>query len=157
MYYRDSQIRVTDHAIEIGNWVLPITELRYVWHREGRPTARTTSRRIALYAVVVLLLGPAAVALILGAVLTVSQYGVAASLTAAVVLVGLAIIALVLVVPLLEFPLMALERSYDRGTRVREIWVRWDGRDLLLVRTSDSARFGQIYRAIERAVERTDL
>ena len=56
--------------------------------------------------------------------------------------------------PVLKFPLMALERSYDRGLTVRELWVRWRDEDLLLLRTSDAARLGKIYRAIERAIER---
>lgn len=156
MYYHDSQIRVTDEAIEVGGRAIPTAELSYVWHQRGRPTARTASRRLARYGLIALLTVPVFVAMVFGAVLVTSQYGPVAQVTVAVLLAGLALVALVVLVPLMEFPLMALERSYDRGTAVREIWVRWRGHDLVLVRTSDAARFGQIYRAIERAVERLE-
>jgi hypothetical protein len=36
---------------------------------------------------------------------------------------------------------------------VNEIWVRYAGEDQLLLRTSNALRFGQIYRAVQRAVE----
>jgi Family of unknown function (DUF6232) len=77
--------------------------------------------------------------------------------------VGLALVGLALVVglvftltPLSEFPLMALERSYDRGSAVHEIWVQCHGADVLLLRTNDALRFGQIYRALQRALEQTE-
>ena len=50
-------------------------------------------------------------------------------------------------------PLGWLDRSYDRGSGVTELWVRHRGADLMLLRTSDAHRFGQIYRALQRAVE----
>jgi hypothetical protein len=57
---------------------------------------------------------------------------------------------------MLEIPLMALERSYDRGTHVHELWVQCRGEERVLVRTSNALRFGQIYRAVQRAVEQNE-
>jgi hypothetical protein len=42
---------------------------------------------------------------------------------------------------------------YSRGVVVQEIWADWHGQDILLLRCSDQLRFGQIYRALQRAVE----
>ncbi|MEE3919964.1 DUF6232 family protein [Micromonospora sp. BRA006-A] len=55
--------------------------------------------------------------------------------------------------PFLEVPLGWLDRSYERGNRVHELWVQHHGRETMLVRTPDALRFGQIYRAVQRAVE----
>jgi len=46
-----------------------------------------------------------------------------------------------------------VDRSYDRGSRQLEIWGRTPGGDVLLLRTADAARFGRIYRALQRALE----
>jgi hypothetical protein len=48
-----------------------------------------------------------------------------------------------------------VDRSYDRGSRCLEIWGRVRGRDVLLLRTDNAQRFGQIYRALQRALEPT--
>ena len=69
------------------------------------------------------------------------------SVLAAFVVAGLAL------TPFLEVPLGWLDRSYERGNRVHELWVQHHGRETLLVRTPDALRFGQIYRAVQRAVE----
>jgi hypothetical protein len=156
-YYRDAGVWVTGEWVEVGPRRLPISELTYVWHRRGRPTARTATRLATRYGLIALLVAPVAAGAGLLAYLAARAHGPLAVLgTAAVLTVtGLTLLWLLLS-PVLEFPLMALERSYDRGLWVREIWVRWRGEDLLLLRTSDAARFGKIYRAIERAMERVE-
>lgn len=35
----------------------------------------------------------------------------------------------------------------------REIWAIWRGKEVMLLRVPDKTRFGQIYRAIQRAFE----
>ena len=152
-FYRDGVVRVTSTTVEVGPHIIPIGELRYVWHQRGRATLRTASRRLARLGLIAVLTAPVIVlAAVLASLLAPGQ-GVAAKVAIAAVLVTAGVLLLFLLAPVLEFPLMALERSYDRGTEVREIWVRWKDRDLMLLRTSDSARFGRIYRAIERAIE----
>jgi hypothetical protein len=39
------------------------------------------------------------------------------------------------------------------GRKAREIWAVWRGEELMLLRVTDKTRFGQIYRAIQRAFE----
>jgi hypothetical protein len=46
-----------------------------------------------------------------------------------------------------------VDRSYDRGSRRLEIWGRVRGTDVLLLRTDNRQRFGQIYRALQRALD----
>ncbi|QSB15767.1 hypothetical protein JQS43_05355 [Natronosporangium hydrolyticum] len=156
-YYRDSQVRVTDRAIEVGPRVFPTDELTYVWHERGRPTLETTTRRFARFGLIAILTVPVFIGGVLAAGFIAREHGIAAQIGLAVALVGLGVVLLMLLAPLLEFPMMALERSYDRGTSVHEIWVRWRHQDLLLYRTDNAARFGAIYRAIQRAVEREEV
>lgn len=156
-YYQDGAVRVTGTAVQVGSQVLPLGELSQVWHERGRPTVRTASRRVARFALIAVLTVPVLVGAAWVATAVFAEQGLAAQLGVAAVLVALGLVLLLLLAPVIEIPMMALERSYDRGTTVREIWVRWrspDGeQDLLLVRTDDDARFGKIYRAIQRAIE----
>jgi hypothetical protein len=152
-YYRDGEVIVTDASVEVGTRTFPISELRYVWHERGRPTLRTTTRGLGRIALIAVLTVPVVVGGVLVANLVAGEQGLAARVGIAAVLIALGVIVLILLAPIIEFPMMALERSYDRGTSVREIWVRWHDQDLMLLRTTDAARFGKIYRAIQRAVE----
>lgn len=156
VYYRDSEVRVTDHAVEVAGRVFPTAELSYVWHTRGRPTPRVASRRLARAGLIALLTAPVLIGAVVAATVIGAERSLGAQIGLVVLFVVLGLVLLMLLAPLLEFPLMALERSYDRGTSVREIWVRWHHHDLMLLRTTDSARFGKIYRAIQRAVEHTD-
>jgi hypothetical protein len=55
--------------------------------------------------------------------------------------------------PLVELVLSGLDHVHIRGVVVQEIWAQWHGQDILLLRSSDKLRFGQIYRALQRAME----
>jgi hypothetical protein len=155
-YYRDGEVTVTDTAIDIGARTFLITELRYIWHERGRPTLRTTGRRLGRVGLIMVLTVPVVACGLLVAGVVAEEQGVGARVGVAAVLIVLGVIALVLLAPIIELSMMALERSYDRGTSVLEIWVRWRDQDLMLLRTADAARFGKIYRAIQRAVELED-
>jgi hypothetical protein len=155
-YYRDGEVTVTDASVEVGARTFPISELRQVWHQRGRPTLQTTSRRLGRIGLIAVLTVPVVACAVVVANLVAEEQGLGARVGIAAVLVALGVIALMLLAPVIEFPMMALERSYDRGTSVREIWVRWRDHDLMLLRTADAARFGKIYRAIQRAVERAE-
>lgn len=156
-YYRDAGVWVTGEWVEVGPRRFPLSELTYVWHQRGRPTARTATRLISRYGLIALIIAPTAAVSATLAYLVARSQGPLAVVILTLLLTTLAAILLwLLLSPVLEFPLMALERSYDRGLVVREIWVRWRGEDVLLLRTGDAARFGKIYRAIERAMERVE-
>lgn len=167
-YYQDGEVRVTDRAVEVGTRVFPIVELSFVWHEKRPPPLRAASRRLGRFGLIASLTVPMVIGiviligLVVAAVIVIPLVAVANRsllvpiIVAVAVVVGLGLVLAMLAVPASEYPMMALERSYDRGTEVREIWVRWRERDLVLLRTADAARFGKIYRAIQRAVERDE-
>ena len=56
-------------------------------------------------------------------------------------------------VPLLwEWALHRIDDSYDRGNAIYEVWAETQGTQVLLLRIDDAARFGKIYRALQRAL-----
>jgi hypothetical protein len=73
--------------------------------------------------------------------------------TATLVLLGGGILVGLAVVPVADLLLDRVDRSYDRGSRDLEIWARTGAGDVLLLRTRDAARFGRMYRALQRALE----
>lgn len=68
-------------------------------------------------------------------------------------ILGVCAVGALALTPFLEVPLGWLDRSYDRGSGVYELWVQRQGQELMLLQISDALRFGQIYRAVQRAVE----
>jgi len=145
-YYRDPDVWIASTGVRMNGRDLRLDDLLQVWHTRGRRSWSTIAGRGAvglaiLTPVVVGLLG-IAVALVIDA-----STSTTIALVGGGVLVGLA------VAPLADVLLERVDRSYDRGSRVREIWARTPGGDLLLLSTADSARFGRIYRALQRALE----
>ncbi|GIM83241.1 DUF6232 family protein [Salinispora arenicola] len=151
LYYQDDAVQVTSEAILAGGRRVPIAEIRYVWHAKGRTTLAVRGRVLSRGILVLLLSLPPLVAVFcaLSLVWSAPERG---WLPVLLTLAGCVLLALA-AVPFLELPLGWLDRSYERGNRVHELWVQAHGRELLLLRTPDALRFGQIYRAVQRAVE----
>ncbi|WP_341719423.1 DUF6232 family protein [Micromonospora sp. FIMYZ51] len=152
LYYRDDAVQVTSDAIRAGGQVIPIDEVTYVWHQKGRTTLAVRGRVLGRGVLVLLLSLPPLVALVCVLSLAWSAQDRGEWLPALVVLVACVVIALALT-PFLEIPLGWLDRSYERGSRVHELWVQYRGQQVMLLDTPDALRFGQIYRAVQRAVE----
>jgi hypothetical protein len=152
LYYRDDTVQVTSESVRAGGHALPIAELSYVWHVKARGSMRSRSHLLGRGALIFLFSIPPVVALVCVVSLAYSaqdrgDWALAATILAVCVIGGLALM------PFLEVPLGWLDRSYDRGAGVHELWVRHAGQEIMLVRTTDALRFGQIYRAVQRAVE----
>ena len=49
--------------------------------------------------------------------------------------------------------LAVVDRTHQFSHGRHEIWVRVDGVDQMIYATSDLTRFGQVYRALQRAIE----
>jgi hypothetical protein len=145
-YYDDRTVRVTSDAIRVGGRTYPLRGLSRVWHRRGRRSWRSLAGRSALGAA---LIGPI-VAAVLGIVIALR---INASTSTTVALVGIACLVGLAAGPIADLLLERMDRSYARGTRDLEIWADFGGRPVLLMHTSDALRFGQIYRALQRAVE----
>lgn len=148
-YYRDGSVEITSQAVEVDGRKYPLRELAEVYHSLGgreRSGWRTLGVRVAM-ALTPVAVGAAA----LGVALVAVRWE--GGLVPRLILGALAAMLALATLPLLDLVLGGVEKTYDRGTRVREIWVRWRGAQVLLLRTGDQARFGRIYRALQRAVE----
>lgn len=145
-YYDDKSVQVTSTAVRVDGRTFPLAEISMVWHRRGSRSWRVLAGRGAIGAA---LAGPL-VAAVLGVGLAVWLHRspvVTLAIVGASVLVGLG------VGPLADFLFEHLDRSYARGSRQLEMWARWRGQPVRLLRTGDALRFGQIYRAVQRAME----
>ncbi|GAB3848755.1 hypothetical protein GCM10029963_32110 [Micromonospora andamanensis] len=145
-YYDDRLVRVTSAAVTVEGRVYPLAEITEIWHQHGTLSWRVLAGRGAIGAALVAPLVAAAAGVALAVWLDRSTT-VTIAVIGASVLVGLA------VGPVADFLFEHLDRSYARGSRQREIWLRWRGRPVQLLRTPDALRFGQIYRAVQRAME----
>src|SRR4051794_18974286 len=145
-FYRDDEVLVTSSGVRMGGRDYRPAALARVWHERGRrgwgaAAGRGVLGLVMLIPVVVGALG-IAVALVLHA-----------SVAATLALVGGGILIGLVAVPLADVLLDRVDRSYDRGSRRLEIWGRVRGQNVLLLRTDNAQRFGQIYRALQRALE----
>ncbi|GHJ09790.1 hypothetical protein TPA0907_41570 [Micromonospora humidisoli] len=152
LYYRDDTVQVTSESIRAGGQVVRIADVAYVWHARGATTMAVRSRILGRGMLVLLLSLPPLIALICVVSLVWSAQDRGEWKPALLVLAacGVGVLALL---PFLELPLGWLDRSYERGNKVNELWVQHLGQEVMLLRTPDALRFGQIYRAVQRAVE----
>ncbi|MEV6931890.1 DUF6232 family protein [Dactylosporangium sp. NPDC051485] len=151
-YYRDNAVHVSSGGVRIDDVWYPLDTLTYIWHQ------RTGRLRHGLY-----MIGTrgGAVLLVLGLLVAAGMaarridFGgeqrtmyIAGSILAVVVIGGIVAFAL-------EGLLDLLDRAHDHGKGVHEIWVRTRGGDSMIYSTTDAPKFGQIYRALQRAVEQS--
>lgn len=120
-YYRDDSVEITSRAIQVDRRRYPLGELAMVYYRDGgRESAgrRILGSRIAL--------GLAPVALVVAAItLALVTIQLDAGAVTKLLLFMLAGMLALATFPLLDLTLGGIERTYDRGTRVLEIWARW--------------------------------
>jgi Family of unknown function (DUF6232) len=147
-YYRDPEVLVSSGEIRMGGRRYRLGDVARIWHRRGtRSWGAAAGRGVLGLAMLI----PIAVgALGVGIALVVH-----ASPATTIALIGGGILVGLATAPLADVLLERVDRSYDRGSRCLEIWGRVRGRDVLLLRTDNAQRFGQIYRALQRALEPT--
>jgi hypothetical protein len=145
-YYDDGWVRITSDALQVDGYAYPLRALRRVWHQRGRRSWRRVAGRGVLGGA---LLVPV-VAAFIGLVVALQ---IDASATVLVALVGGSCLAGFAAVPLADVLLEHMDRSYARGSRELQVWAEIQHRTVLLLRTDDAQRFGQIYRALQRALE----
>lgn len=145
-YYRDQSVVVTSAGVQMGGRAYRLGEFVRVWHSRGRRSWTSVAGRGAL-----------GVAMIVPMVLGLLGIGIALSLHASaattIALVGGGILIGLAALPLADVLLERMDRSYARGSRNLEIWADVRGARVLLLQTNDALRFGQIYRALQRALE----
>ncbi|MEQ4302522.1 DUF6232 family protein [Plantactinospora sp. B6F1] len=145
-YYDDRTIRITSEAIRVDGRAYPLVEIARVWHVRGARSWGTLANRGALLAG---LAGPL-VAAALGILIAVRLH---TSPTATIAIVGVSVLVGLAAAPIADYLLEHVDRSYARGAHRLEIWAQCRGVPVRLLSTADALRFGQVYRALERAVE----
>jgi hypothetical protein len=149
-YYRDRDVQVTSAVLRVPGQEFRLGELTRVWHARGRRQWGAVAGRGFL--------GLAMVApLVLGALAVVVALTLDLSTTATVAVGGGGVLLGLAAIPLSDVLLEQVDRSYDRGSHDLEIWADVRGTPTLLLRLADRQRFGQIYRALHRAVEQDSV
>jgi Family of unknown function (DUF6232) len=146
-YYRDREVLVTSTGVRMGGRDYRLDDLDQVWHKRGRREWGTMANRGAL-----------GLAMLIPVLVGTLGIGVAllihASTVTTIALVGGGLLIGLAAAPVADLLLDHVDRSYDQGSHSLEIWGRVRGRDVLLLRDGDRQRFGKIYRALQRALER---
>lgn len=145
-YYDDRSVQVTSTTVRVDGRAYALADITMIWHRRGTRSWRVLVGRGAIGAA---LAGPL-VAAVLGIGVAVWLHR---SPTVTIAIVGASVLVGLAVGPVADFLFEHLDRSYAKGSRQLEMWARWHGQPVRLLRTGDALRFGQIYRAVQRAVE----
>ena len=145
-YYKDPDVLVTSSGVRMGERAYRLGDFVQVWHTRGR---RSWGRLVGRGALGLAILAPIAV----GAVGILIALAIDASAGTTIALIGGGVLVGLGAAPLADVLLEFVDRSHDRGSRDLEIWGRVRGTDVLLLRTDNAQRFGQIYRALQRALE----
>jgi hypothetical protein len=145
-YYKDPDVLVTSTGVRMGGRAYRLGDFVQVWHTRGR---RSWGRLVGRGALGLAILAPIAV----GAIGILIALAIDASAGTTIALIGGGILIGLGAAPLADVLLEFVDRSHDRGSRDLEIWGRVRGADVLLLRTDNAQRFGQIYRALQRALE----
>jgi hypothetical protein len=145
-YYRDPEVWITSSGVHMNGQDLPLAALRQVWHRRGPRSWSAVAGRGMLALAILAPLAVGGLGIAIGLLLH-APAPITAALVGGGILIGLA------TVPVADLILDRIDRSYDRGSHPLEIWARTPRGAVLLLSTRDKARFGRVYRALQRAVE----
>jgi len=145
-YYKDRDVLVTSTSVRMGGQAYRPGDFVQVWHSRGR---RSWGRLVGRGALGIAILTP----IVIGAIGILVALAIDASTSMTIALIGGGVLVGLAAAPLADVLLEFVDRSYDRGSRDLEIWGRVRGTDVLLLRTNNAQRFGQIYRALQRALE----
>jgi hypothetical protein len=146
IYYRDDSLRVTARQIQTVDGVYPLVELDDVWLEYG-PWQPERAAGILLLRVMVGVAGLALIGAVVAVVIDVSDPG--GDLMPAWVVYGFLFASPVVLGVLIRYA----EKAGEAGTRTLLLCARWQGREVTLYATTNPTRFGQVHRAVQRALE----
>ena len=149
IYYRDDSVRVNSRTFQNGDQVYPLADLDAVWLEYGP----WQPERLFGVFILRMLVGVAGVLLIAAVVAvlidvrhpggdTVPTWLVYGYLFGSPVVLGVLI--------------RSAERTHDNGTRTMLLCAQREGATITLFVTTNAIRFGQVHRAVLRALERED-
>lgn len=148
-YYRDESLHITTSAVTVGDRQYPLRALELVWHRRTSRLRRggyMVATRGGLVMILVALLVGVAVAVQRVSLRGADPMMLAGGVLAVIVVGAVAAFAV-------EGVLGLVDRTHEHGRGVHEIWARTAHGDLLIFQSTDSLRFGQAYRALQRAID----
>jgi hypothetical protein len=145
-YYRDAEVLVTSTGVRMGGRDYRLGDFVQVWHKRGRRSWGAVAGRGALG---IAMITP----VVIGALGILVALVVDASATTTIALAGGGMLIGLAAAPVADVLLELVDRSYDRGSRRLEIWAQLRGGRVLLLATDNAQRFGQIYRALQRALD----
>jgi hypothetical protein len=151
-YYRDNVVHISSGGVRVDDAWYPLDSLTYIWHqRTGRlrhGSYMLATRGGAVLLVIGLLIAAGAAARRIDFSGEQQTMYIAGGILAVIVIGGIVAFSV-------EGLLDLLDRAHDHGRGVHEIWVRTVGGDSMIYSTTDAPKFGQIYRALQRAVEQS--
>jgi hypothetical protein len=152
-YYDDKRIRITSSELWVDGVSYRLDDLTYVWHQR-RAGLRSISRR-AVYGLIMLVMGALGLVgfWIASTILKIRLWARTDLVMAILILIAGFGAGAALTWPLWELLLSGMDHIHMHGVNTHEIWAQRRGEEVLLVRTSDALQFGQIYRALQRALE----
>ncbi|MDI1462077.1 DUF6232 family protein [Catellatospora sp. KI3] len=162
-YYRDDTVLVTSSYVHIGDRRLALADLHYVWHKRVRPDWRVRGRTAGRGVLNLLMILSVFAGFILLVAFAAAAYGESQVASAVgrlhvprntLLLLAVVLLLLGFAPALWEWMLHRIDDSYDRGDAIHEIWAQTAQGQILLLRLDNATRFGQIYRALERALDR---
>jgi hypothetical protein len=143
IYYQDSEVSITPSGFRINGRAYPLRDIERAWRHSRRQLGGKVRRAVALLAVVVLI---QVVLVLVGRwVLALTSGGMV--LVAGLVLFVRWMIHLAAGAPALN----AVEDLRRFGSRL-ELWAVVAGDEVLLLSTDDAIRYGQVCRALARAL-----
>jgi hypothetical protein len=149
-YYRDDAVHISSGGVRVGDDWYPLRSLTYVWHRRTGKLRHgaymAVSRTLAVGVIIAILIGGGIAARNINLSGDQKTMLIAGGIIAVVVLGGLAAFGV-------EGLLELIDRTHEHSKGLHEIWVRAGDQEMMIYATTDSTRFGQIYRALQRAIE----
>jgi hypothetical protein len=137
--------------VRAGERYYPLPALRYVWHRRTGRLRHGGYMLVTRGGAVLVLIGLLVAAGFAARRVDISPdrrtMAIAGGILAVVVLGGIAAFSV-------EFLLDLVDRTHDHGKGRHELWVRSGEGDEMIYSTTDATKFGQVYRALQRAIER---
>jgi hypothetical protein len=153
-YYRDDAVYIGSAEVLIGDRAYRLDDLTLVWHTRGPRGAQGIAIIFARFLLVAGVVGGVVALGMAMRRVDLSRYDGTMVLAGAVLAVIAAVIVGLFVV---EGIITLIERSYQRGGSEHQIWARYFDADVLLFATRDKLRFGKVYRALQRAIEHSEV
>ena len=149
IYYRDDSVRVNSRVFQNGERVYPLADLDAVWLEYG-PWQPERLFGVYLLRLLVGVAGALSVAALVAVLLDVHHPsgGLVPTWVVYGYLFGSPVVLGVLI--------RSAERTHDNGTRTMLLCAQREGETITLFVTTNATRFGQVHRAVLRALERDD-